>query len=51
MTAGVVGKPSLKRADKSYWLDPKPDELAMGRMNPVETQGEVRTDGSCKSFR
>jgi hypothetical protein len=37
VTAGAKGKPSLNRANKSCWLDPKPDELAMGRMNPMET--------------
>jgi hypothetical protein len=31
--------------------DPKPSELAMVRMNPDESQGEVRTDKPCNTFR
>ena len=29
---GVEGKPSLKRATKSYIIDPKPSDLSMVRM-------------------
>ncbi len=29
---GVEGKPSLKRANKSYVIDPKPSDLSMVRM-------------------
>ena len=28
----VEGKPSLKRANKSYEIDPKPSDLSMVRM-------------------
>ena len=29
---GAEGKPSLKRANKSYVIDPKPSDLSMVRM-------------------
>ena len=29
---GAEGKPSLKRANESVWVDPKPGDLSMSRM-------------------
>ena len=38
-----VAKASVKSANLLNVQDPKPDELTMGRMNPCENEGEVRT--------
>ncbi len=41
---GAVGKPSVNSATFSYHtLDPKPDELAMSRVNFAERRKEART--------
>jgi hypothetical protein len=39
----VIGKPSLNRAFVSYTRDPKPYDLSMARLNPVEIREEDRT--------
>ena len=33
-----------------YAIDPKPDELALARMNPAEMREEVRTGGLFNTF-
>ena len=40
-------KASVNSANLSNIQDPKPDELAMSRMNPAERRGEVRTSEMC----
>ena len=31
----------------NMWRDPKPGDLSMSRVNPVEIRGEARTGVSC----
>ena len=42
-----VAKASVKSANLSNIQDPKPDELTASRMNPCESEGEVRTSEAC----
>lgn len=39
----TIAKASLNRAFLSVRIDPKPRDLTMSRLNPVEIQGEDRT--------
>ena len=53
-----VGKPSVNSAStySIFWvgmqktIDPKPDELAMTRVNPAEMREEARTGWPCKTI-
>ncbi len=47
---GATAKASVNSATLSYRLDPKPGELAMGRVNAWETKREARTSTSCNAF-
>ena len=42
-----VAKASVNSANLLNIQDPKPDELAMGRLNPDENQEEDRTGEAC----
>ncbi len=44
----LKGRPA--QAGTRYVLDPKPGELALGRMKPREIGVEVRTGWLCKTF-
>ncbi len=46
-----IAKASVNSANLSNNEDPKPDELAMSRMNPCENEGEVRTGEMCNPLR
>ena len=47
---GGIAKASLNRAFIRLMEDPKPGELAMVRVNPVEKPGEARTREPCNTL-
>jgi len=50
LRGGGVAKASVNSANTSNIQDPKPDELALSRMNSDESRREVRTRESCNSL-
>ena len=50
LRGGGVAKASVNSANLSNIQDPKPDELAMGRMNLAERREEVRTSDPCNNL-
>ena len=45
-----AGKPSVNSANLETMEDPKPGDLPMSRVNPVEIREKARTDVCCNKL-